>query len=180
MNKSFVPIAPSSVATNRVQTKRLLIEMFSHEDFYFFKEIASDQLVKKFFKEWKNTMDCVYFWEREIMSQTADNLYLVIRTQEYIPIGFINLFYMANNCWVVEYAIIETYRNNNYMTEVLEYIYKNPSSFLKTFNSNRECTQLWFDLRENNPASERVLKKISKKFHSNIRMDGIYKILTIN
>lgn len=146
----------------RFYTNRLLLERLNENDVDFFMQIAGDNRVRLYFKEYRNRRKNglkKYYLEEVVDKQGAYNLALVIRLKDETPIGFINLYYVQAGEWLCEYAVLESFRRKGYVTEVLDNLCDRNVEFLLTFGIHSAMTNLIFEVTNDNYASSKLIKK---------------------
>lgn len=159
-------------SSERVFTKRLIIERLRASDWKFFKCIAGDPVVYRYFSEYQLSSKMLekFFMDEIIANQDNYTLSLVIRTKAEVPIGILSMYYVKNGVWLVEYALLEAHRGKKYMSEVLEKIVKDDIEFLLTFKvSCLSIRCLLLEIPNDNLTSVNLIKKISRK--QGVQMD---------
>lgn len=148
----------------RVFTNRLIIERIRASDFKFFRNIVGDPIVWQYFEEYRQKQLDKYFLEEIIKKQSPYDMELVIRKNDETPIGILNMYFLERGVWLVEYALLEMYRKQGYMTEVLECICTRSEEFLLTFRANTiAINELLFEIPNDDIGSSKLVKKISQK-----------------
>lgn len=172
--------------SGRMETKRLIIERLTEGDFEFFCEIANDSVVSKYFASWNDVENMEEFFKNEILlKQDSGCLFLVIRQKsDLMPVGFFNALYY-NDCgassWLIEYALLESYRKHGYITELLSYICENDFEFLSIFRTNKtSLSTLIFEVKSDNLDSIRVIKKLSSNSNYSLTVGKHYYYIDID
>lgn len=160
-------------SSERVFTKRLIIERLKASDWKFFKDIAGDPVVYKYFKEYRRSGKKLekFFMDEIIAKQDKYTLSLVIRTKAEVPVGILSMYYVKSGVWLIEYALLEVHRGKKYMSEVLEKITKDDIEFLLTFKVSCLSIQcLLLEIPNDNLTSVNLIKKISRKYGVQMEM----------
>ncbi len=153
-------------SSEKVFTKRLVVERLQSSDWSFFKALAGDIEVRKYFKEYRKGSKKLkkYFLEEIVGKQDKYTLSLVIRNRDEVPIGIISLYFLKQGIWLVEYALLDFYRKNGYVKEVLNYIIQNNYEFLLIFKaSNVSMNGLVFEVPDDNLMSSNLIKGIARE-----------------
>ncbi len=170
-----------SFSGERMYTNRLIIERLKASDFKFFRNIVGDPVVWQYFKEYHQKQLEKYFLEEVVGKQSPYDMALVIRKYDETPIGILNMYFLEHGVWLVEYALLEMYRKQGYMAEVLECICSRSVEFMITFGANTTAlNELIFEVPNNNTDSEKLIKKISQEYGLNceISMTSFYDVFS--
>ena len=163
------------------KTQRLLLRRLTEDDFDFFVTLTQDSLITKYFANFRDLENPQYdFYETIINQQNHGNLFLAICNGDNIPIGILDAFYTANGQWLVEYALLDQYRHNGYLTEILIEICQNDFEFMSIFKTNQSSiSSLLFEIQSDNIYSQKVLFKVAKKLGLKLDVDNTCYILTL-
>jgi RimJ/RimL family protein N-acetyltransferase len=74
----------------------------------------------------------------------------------------LNLFYYANGLWVAEYALLEAFRNQGYMSELLTELFTNVELFFEIFGITEKFMCLEFVIDNDNIFSRKLVDSVSK------------------
>lgn len=161
------------------ETQNLSVRRMTESDFDFFVTLTNDSTITKYFTSFSNIKNPKEeFYETIIGQQNHGNLFLVICLKNGTPIGILDAFYMANNEWLVEYALLKPYRKNGYIFELLSHICKHDFEFLSVFKTNHaSISGLVFDIKSDNIASQKVVTKLARTLNLALDIDDfLYEI----
>lgn len=154
-----------STVYERLTTSNCVIERFNESDFRFFLEITSDPMIRKYFSEFRKPKNSEEYFKQYILNcQDSGTLFLVIRQKStFTPVGFINLFYEVNGCWMAEYACLESFRRRGYILEALSYICQNDTEAMIIFRTNASgINSLHLEIEYDNNSSRKLIEKLCK------------------
>lgn len=156
--------------------KNLVLRRMVESDFDFFTILTQDVAITKYFI---NFTDSNFFDEMIIGQQSEESIFLVVCNENRIPIGIFNALYTANNQWLIEYAILSSYRRKGYIYDVLSFICQNSHAFLTAFQTNKsDISSLLFDVKDDNYASQGVLKKLTHNLNLELQVQkDFYEIV---
>lgn len=159
-----------------LKLKNLVLRRMVESDFDFFTILTQDVDITKYFI---NFIDSNFFDEMIIGQQSEENLFLVVCNENRLPIGILNALYTANNQWLIEYAILSSYRRKGYIYAVLSFICQNSLTFLTAFQTNKsDISSLLFDVKDDNFASQGVLKKLAHNLNLELEIQkDFYEIV---
>lgn len=165
-------------------TKRLLLKRMTRNDWVFFRTISGDLTVYRYFLYCRKMgKELKQFFLNEIVGKQDDKfLSLVIRKlnndDDDTEIGFLNMYYVKNGVWRMEYALFEIYRSQGYMTEIFDVIINETEKFLSTFNADLSMKAILLEVPNDSYDSKNLVENVIKrhKLRYEISTHGFYSM----